>query len=93
MIANREELKESIKRLPEEPGVYRYFNIENELIYVGKAKNLKKRVSSYFTNKQALERKTRRLVSLINRLEFTVVNTEYDALLLENSLIKQHQPR
>ncbi len=93
MIANREELKESIKRLPEEPGVYRYFNIENELIYVGKAKNLKKRVTSYFTNKHALERKTRRLVSLISRLEFTVVNTEYDALLLENSLIKQHQPR
>jgi excinuclease ABC subunit C len=93
MIANREELKESIKRLPQEPGVYRYFNIDDELIYVGKAKNLKKRVSSYFTNKQALERKTRRLVSLINRLEFTVVNTEYDALLLENSLIKQHQPR
>lgn len=93
MIANREALKESIKRLPQEPGVYRYFNIDDELIYVGKAKNLKKRVSSYFTNKQALERKTRRLVSLINRLEFTVVNTEYDALLLENSLIKQHQPR
>ena len=88
-----ESLKEVISRLPEVPGVYRYFSAEEELIYVGKAKNLKKRVNSYFTNKTGVERKTARLVSLINRIEFTVVDTEYDALLLENSLIKQFQPR
>jgi len=93
MARFQESLKEVIARLPEEPGVYRYFSAEEELIYVGKAKNLKKRVNSYFTNKTGVERKTARLVSLINRIEFTVVDTEYDALLLENSLIKQFQPR
>lgn len=74
------------------PGVYKYFSKEGELIYVGKAKNLKKRVSSYFT-KTFNDRKTARLVSLIARIEFTLVDTEFDALLLENGLIKQHQPR
>ena len=86
-------LKEKISRLPDEPGIYRYFDAEGTIIYVGKAKNLKKRVSSYFLNKANLDRKTRRLVSQITDLEVTVVNTEFDALLLENSLIKQHQPK
>lgn len=78
--------------LPELPGVYKYFNTEGELLYVGKAKNLKKRVSSYFS-KTHTDRKTSRLVSKISGIEFTLVDNEFDALLLENSLIKQHQPR
>jgi len=85
-------LQKDISNLPELPGVYKYFSKEGELIYVGKAKSLKKRVSSYFT-KTFSDRKTARLVSLIHHLEFTIVDSEFDALLLENSLIKQHQPR
>ncbi len=81
-----------LSNLPEHPGVYKYFSTEGILIYVGKAKNLKKRVSSYFT-KTYTDRKTARLVSQIHHVEFTLVDNEYDALLLENSLIKQHQPR
>jgi excinuclease ABC subunit C len=84
--------KEYISRLPENPGSYRFFDKEGELIYVGKAKNLKHRVSSYF-NKSVDDRKTRRLVSQIHRIEYTIVNTEFDALLLENSLIKKYQPK
>jgi len=86
------DLKELISNLPEHPGVYKYFSAEGILIYVGKAKNLKKRVSSYFT-KTYTDRKTARLVSQIHHIEFTLVDNEFDALLLENSLIKQHQPR
>lgn len=86
-------LKEQISNLPHTPGVYRYFNSENELIYVGKAKSLKNRVSSYFNKSANHDQKTRRMVSQIVRLEFTVVNSEFDALLLENSLIKQYQPK
>ncbi|MDJ1485291.1 excinuclease ABC subunit UvrC [Cytophagaceae bacterium YF14B1] len=86
-------LKEQISKLPDTPGVYRYFDIDNELIYVGKAKNLKNRVSSYFNKSANHDQKTRRMVSQIDRLEFTVVNSEFDALLLENSLIKQYQPK
>jgi excinuclease ABC subunit C len=78
--------------IPEKPGVYRFFDSSGQLIYVGKAKNLKKRVSSYFS-KTHHDRKTTRLVSLIRKIEFTITNTEFDALLLENNLIKEHQPR
>lgn len=84
--------KTDITSLPTEPGVYRFYNHEEEVIYVGKAKNLKNRVSSYFTQKH-LNRKTQRMVSEIVRLEFTIVHTEFDALLLENTLIKQYQPK
>ena len=84
-------LESQIQKLPGKPGVYRFFSIEKELLYIGKAKNLKKRVSSYF-NKQ-YDGKTRVLVRKINSLEYTIVETEMDALLLENSLIKKHQPR
>ncbi|MCC5921106.1 MAG: excinuclease ABC subunit UvrC [Cyclobacteriaceae bacterium] len=84
--------KEDIKRLPDEPGVYRFFDGDENLIYVGKAKSLKKRVGSYFTG-QKTDRKTLRMVSEIHRLEITVVGTELDALLLENSLIKSYQPK
>lgn len=88
-----EQLQQQILNLPERPGVYRFYNKTNELIYVGKAKSLHKRVNSYFNKGDTLSGKTKRLVSLIDYLEFTIVNTEFEALLLENSLIKQYQPR
>jgi excinuclease ABC subunit C len=86
------EAKAELAKIPTEPGVYRYFSEEGEIIYVGKAKNLKNRVSSYFV-KNHPDRKTRRLVSQIRRIEYTIVHTEFDALLLENQLIKRYQPR
>lgn len=89
----QDRLKEIVSRLPENPGIYRYYNIEGVLIYVGKAKNLKKRVSSYFNKQAGVNRKTLRLVSEINAIEYTVANTEFDALLLENNFIKQNQPK
>ena len=85
--------KTELVRVPEEPGVYRYFDDNGEVIYVGKAKNLKNRVTSYFANFNRHDRKTRRLVVSIRKLEFTIVPTEFDALLLENTLIKKYQPR
>lgn len=87
------DIKQTISSLPETPGVYRYFDKDDKLIYVGKAKNLKKRVSSYFTKNHYENRKTAVMVSKIVRIEFTLVDSEFDALLLENSLIKKHQPR
>src|SRR5690606_40245339 len=71
--------------LPDHPGVYKYYNEENELIYVGKAKSLKKRVSSYFNKNLGVNLKTRRMVKEIRRIEITLVNSELDALLLERS--------
>ncbi len=85
-------LEIQIKTLPQQPGVYQYFDANNTLIYVGKAKNLKKRVSSYFT-KHHDSGKTRVLVKNIKAIKHIVVETESDALLLENNLIKKHQPR
>lgn len=78
--------------LPENPGVYQYYDSENRLLYIGKAKNLKKRVSSYFV-KNHDSNKTNIMVKQIDDIKFIVVETEYDALLLENNLIKKHQPR
>ena len=86
-------LKNIIATLPNSPGVYKYFDVEKNLIYVGKAKSLKKRVSSYFSKLHHLDQKTRRLVSQIQHIEFTMVNQEFEAYLLENNLIKQHQPK
>lgn len=88
----REEFSNIASTIPHQPGCYRYFNDKGELIYVGKAKDLRKRVSSYF-NKGAADYKTTRLVMDIARVEYTVTNTEHDAFLLENSLIKHYQPR
>ena len=85
-------LKEIILNLPEKPGSYQYYDREGTIIYVGKAKNLKARVSSYF-HKEVDRFKTKVLVSKIWNITYTVVNTEEDALLLENSLIKQYQPK
>lgn len=85
------ELELQLKTLPSDPGVYRYYDKNGQLLYVGKAKNLKKRVLSYF-NKNLSGYKTRIMVGKINSLETTIVPSEYDALLLENNLIKEHQP-
>ncbi len=85
-------LREKIQKLPLKPGVYQYFDKEGKLLYVGKAKQLRKRVSSYFTKKHD-NGKTRILVSKIADVKAILVETELDALLLENSLIKTHQPR
>lgn len=87
-----EYLKGIINNLPETPGCYQYLNDSGIIIYVGKAKNLKRRVSSYF-NKEQQTLKTRLLVAKIADIRYVVVNSEADALLLENSLIKQHKPR
>ena len=91
MLPNK--LNETILALPDSPGIYRYYNREGELIYVGKAKSLKKRVSSYFNKQSQYNRKTEKLVSEINEIEFTITSTEFDALLLENNFIKQNQPK
>lgn len=82
-----------LKSLPEEPGIYKFFNSDGKIIYVGKAKNIRKRVNSYFTSKKGKDRKTLRLVRQIEKIAFSVVLRETDALLLENNLIKQHQPK
>lgn len=88
-----DQVKDTISSLPDSPGIYRYYNRDGELIYVGKAKSLKKRVSSYFNKQSQYNRKTEKLVSEIARIEFTMTNSEFDALLLENNFIKQNQPK
>ncbi len=85
--------KQELTRIPHKPGVYQYFDKDEQLIYVGKAKDLRNRVGSYFNSPHQLNGKTRVLVRKINRIAFTIVDTEIDAWLLENSLIKKHQPR
>ncbi len=87
-----DEFQDIIKTLPTQPGIYKYYDNKKELIYVGKAKSIRKRVSSYFT-KTFTGYKTYELVQRIARIEFTIVDNEQDAFLLENSLIKQFQPR
>ena len=78
-------------RIPAQPGIYKYYDAASELLYVGKAKHLRKRVSSYFS-KSYTNYKTHELVQRIRKIEFTIVNSEQDAFLLENSLIKNFQP-
>ncbi len=93
-MSSREEiLKEKVAALPFEPGVYQFLDKEGRIIYVGKAKSLRKRVSSYFANSKEHSAKVRVLVKQICDIRHIVVNSEQDALLLENSLIKTHQPR
>lgn len=87
-----EEFKNFREQLPSLPGIYKYLNEAEDIIYVGKAKDLKKRVTSYFV-KNDHSYKTRKLVTQIRKIEFVIVDTEQDAFLLENSLIKKYQPR
>ncbi len=89
---DQETFQQIAQSIPLEPGIYKYLDSHKELLYVGKAKNLRKRVSSYF-NKSVSNYKTYELVRRISFIEFTLVNSEQDAFLLENSLIKQYQPR
>lgn len=86
-------LKDQIARLPHQPGVYKFFDADDRIIYVGKAVDLRNRVSSYFVSSNQHNAKTRRLVSNIRRFEIQLTDTESDAFLLENNLIKQHQPK
>ena len=93
LFNNKPLLKETLRNMPSNPGVYKYFNVEHELLYIGKAKHLRKRVTSYFLDLKNKDRKTQRLVSQIEHIEFTVVGSEYEALLLENNLIKAYKPK
>ncbi len=88
-----EAIQNILLTLPTTPGIYQYYDIDGNIIYVGKAKNLKKRVSSYFNKEQSENGKTQVLVKKIADIKFIIVETELDALLLENNLIKKYQPR
>ncbi|MEO6305926.1 MAG: GIY-YIG nuclease family protein, partial [Bacteroidia bacterium] len=92
MLKPSDTIQTLLRTLPDNPGVYQYFDTEGTLLYIGKAKNLKKRVTSYF-NKDSYENgKTLVLVKKIADIKYIIVNTELDALLLENTLIKKYQP-
>lgn len=91
-MSERPTIKDLISNLPEIPGVYKYFDDKGDIIYVGKAKNLRKRVNSYFAKRHD-NNKTNVLVSKIQDIQYTIVDSEFDALLLENTLIKELQPR
>ncbi|MEO1514497.1 MAG: excinuclease ABC subunit UvrC [Bacteroidota bacterium] len=88
-----EDYKAIASTLPKQPGVYRFIDADDTIIYVGKAKNLKNRLSSYFGSKKHMAHKTRVMVKNADHIKFTIVETETDALLLENTLIKKNQPR
>ncbi len=90
---SKQDLQEKLRLLPNEPGIYKYFNDLGEILYVGKAKNIKKRVASYFNKDTSLNRKTKNLVRQIHDIQYTTVENETDALLLENNLIKQLKPK
>ncbi|HKL08662.1 MAG TPA: excinuclease ABC subunit UvrC [Bacteroidales bacterium] len=89
----KEKFKPVLSVLPDAPGVYQFFNAAGEIIYIGKAKNIQKRVSSYFSKERFENNKIRVLVTKIDKIEYIVVETESDALLLENNLIKKYRPR
>lgn len=93
MSGRSQNIETLLKSLPDNPGIYQYFNSEGKLLYVGKAKNLKKRVYSYFSKEFHDSAKTNIMVRQIADIKYILTETEYDALLLENNLIKKHQPR
>ena len=88
-----EDFKQLFNTIPKEPGIYRFMSPEGAILYVGKAKNLRNRLSSYFGERQDRAQKTRVMVKHAGYIEFMVVESETDALLLESTLIKEHQPR
>ncbi|HTI59805.1 excinuclease ABC subunit UvrC [Mucilaginibacter sp.] len=92
-MTNSFDYREALKKIPHKPGVYQFWDTDKELIYIGKAKDLRNRVTSYFNKDTQVNAKTRVLVSKIRNITFTIVDTEIDAWLLENSMIKKHQPR
>ncbi len=91
-MAASADIKDHIRQLPDKPGIYKFFD-DKDIIYVGKAVNIRKRVSSYFNKSNQHNKKTLKLISQIKRIEFTIVDTESDAFLLENNLIKQYKPK
>src|SRR3954466_15844937 len=93
MSDRSERLKARLKELPDRPGVYMHKNAEGEVIYVGKARNLKNRVGSYVLGRGARDSKTMSLINEIDSIDFVTTNNELEAILLENNLIKTHQPR
>lgn len=93
LVKNVDKLKLILKTMPENPGVYQFFDHENKILYVGKARNLKKRVASYFNRDNSQPGKIMVMVKKIHHIDHIIVNTEIDALLLENNLIKKYQPR
>lgn len=88
-----DQLKQQVASLPDSPGIYKFFDQSGTVIYIGKAKSLRKRVSSYFNKQSQYNRKTEKLVSEIERLECVITPSEFDALLLENNFIKENQPK
>ena len=90
---SRENIKDFIKNLPTEPGVYKFLDQDNEPIYIGKAKNIKNRVTSYFSQSGNQTKKVKRVVNLSKKIEFILTNSELEALLAEQHLIKQIKPR
>src|SRR5580765_1107186 len=86
-------LAEKLKQVPKSPGIYLHKNAAGKIIYVGKAKNLRNRVRQYFQSSRNMDPKTKRMVKLIDDLEFIVVDSEVEALVLEANLIKKHKPR
>ncbi len=92
-MEEEQKLLQQIKAAPKKPGVYQYYDVNDKILYIGKAKNLRNRVNSYFTMDKNKPGKTRLLVQKIRSIRYIVTETEMDALLLENSLIKKHQPR
>ncbi|MGL4759159.1 MAG: GIY-YIG nuclease family protein [Patescibacteria group bacterium] len=93
MNTNENHLKKIVSELPDSPGVYRYYDKKRNLLYIGKAKSLKKRVSSYFQDSKAHNERTTLMVSLIDHIEYTKVKTEKEALILEANLINNLQPK
>ena len=84
---------DDVKKLPNKPGIYKFYSAESKILYVGKAKDLRKRVASYFQGNVFKGKKTQRLINETRQIEITIVNSEFDAILLENTLIKEHQPK
>jgi len=84
---------DDLKKLPNKPGIYKFYSAESKILYVGKAKDLRKRVASYFHGNMFKGKKTQRLINETRQIEITIVNSEFDAFLLENTLIKEHQPK